>query len=80
MLSQVVLPLERRAVGKVLTWEAGSVARIVCSIRPWVAGGEREGGPRRVGGSVPKTNVIVLRSTLSAQNCTKHIKEGTNYT
>lgn len=53
-------------MGKGFTWEAGSVARIVCSIRPWVAGGEREGGPRRVGGSVPKTNSIVLRSTLSA--------------
>lgn len=45
-----------------------------------VAGGQREGGPKKVDKRVLKTHSTVLRSTLSAQNNVKHIQEGTNYT
>lgn len=44
-----------------------------------MAGGEREGSPKQVGRRVLKTNFIVSRNTLSAQNCTKHIQEEMNY-
>lgn len=66
-----------RAAGKGLTWEAGSMAHLVCSMKFWVAG-ERVSA-RRIDERVLKTPSIVLRSTLSAQNCTKHIQEGRKY-
>lgn len=63
-----------------LTWEeAGGYP---CTLdQASVAGGDREGGPRGVGGKVLKTHFVVSKSTLtaSAQNCTKHIQEKTHY-
>lgn len=78
-LTQVVLPSGREKDGKRPHLRGREVATLVGSIRLWRLV-ERKGGPKEVGGKVLKIHFIVSGSTLSAQNCTKHIQRETNYT